>query len=740
MLHGKRPTIGVITAKATDSEQKQILSGILTQAEKIGADVVILTNIYDYYQYYTEIEIENKIYELISSEKLDGLIFTAESINNEALTQTILKHIKNRTKIPVVVTGAEIEGFTCIDNDVKSDFIDIAHHLTDVHGFTKIDMLAGYEWHDSNKLRIEGMCSVLNENGVLFDENNVIYGNYWTDSGEKLAMEYINGTRPIPEAVVCANDYMAFGIIDTFFEHNIYPPKDIAVIGYEHIGDRIYHSPILTTYRRNRYALGQKAVNMVFSEITGTPMEDIPVNGCMICGDTCTCGVNRNFLGNELNIIRRTQFYYNMNFSGNFEQRSSSCRSLDEYINVLREFSFLIRDVDGIYLCLYENWCSQGRTTSLEENSNSETMVCYRIISPEKVDDKPLFFTRGSLCPSELPGSGGKGFYYFVSIFSAGTDLGHIILQYTHPDVFDPIFIDWHQAAINALCSLQMRNDINLLLECRNLSEFHDSATGLYNKAGLIHELDMVSKHSSENDNLLIILIRTSLFNNDIRIDEQHSAVRIDTELSDNFRRLTYNSKEFLAKISDKLYAFAAIGNYNDDISELIIDKINAVICHSPLYIQKCGIDSYVCAASVVPYVGVDVDRLIKKLSDDLTEKIRILSVKRENSQYCAFLNTRSMMYLNPNEDWDAQKLCRDYHLSYGHFRATYKDFFGTSFHKDLIASRITYAKYLLITTSVSLSTIAYKCGYDDEKYFMRQFRQITGFTPNNYRDAKNYT
>ncbi len=740
MLHGKRPTIGVITARATNSEQKQILSGILTQAEKIGADVVILTNIYDYYQYYTEIEIENKIYELISSEKLDGLIFTAESINNEALTQTILEHIKNRTKIPVVVTGAEIEGFTCIDNDVKSDFIDIAHHLTDVHGFTKIDMLAGYEWHDSNQLRIEGMCSVLNENGVSFDENNVIYGNYWTDSGVKLAMEYINGTRPIPEAVVCANDYMAFGMIDTFFEHNIYPPKDIAVIGYEHIGDRIYHSPILTTYRRNRYALGQKAVNMVFSEITGTPMEDIPVNGCMICGDTCTCGVNRNFLGNELNIIRRTQFYYNMNFSGNFEQRSSSCRSLDEYINVLREFSFLIRDVDGIYLCLYENWCSQGRTSSLEENSNSETMVCYRIISPEKVDDKPLFFTRGSLCPSELPGSGGKGFYYFVSIFSAGTDLGHIILQYTHPDVFDPIFIDWHQAAINALCSLQMRNDINLLLECRNLSEFHDSATGLYNKAGLIHELDMVSKHSSENDNLLIVLIRTSLFNNDIRIDEQHSAVRIDTELSDNFRRLAYNSKEFLAKISDKLYAFAAIGNYNDDISELIIDKINAVICHSPLYIQKCGIDSYVCAASVVPYVGVDVDRLIRKLSDDLTEKIRILSVKRENSQYCAFLNTRSMMYLNPNEDWDAQKLCRDYHLSYGHFRATYKDFFGTSFHKDLIASRITYAKYLLITTSVSLSTIAYKCGYDDEKYFMRQFRQITGFTPNNYRDAKNYT
>jgi AraC-like DNA-binding protein len=338
---------------------------------------------------------------------------------------------------------------------------------------------------------------------------------------------------------------------------------------------------------------------------------------------------------------------------------------------------------------------------------------------------------------SELPGSGGKGFYYFVSIFSAGIDLGHIILQYTHPDVYDPIFIDWHQAAINALCSLQMRNDINLLLECRNLSEFHDSATGLYNKAGLMHELGMASKQCSEDDKLLVVLIRTSLFNNDIRIDEQYTAVRIDTELAENFRRLAYNSNEFLAKISDKLYAFAAVGNYNEDNAELIIDKINAVICHSPLYIQNCGIDSSVCVASVSSAANADIDGIIRNLSEKITDKIRQLSEKREDPQYCTFLNTRSKMYLEPNNDWDAQKICRDYHLSYGHFRATYKELFDISFHKDLIASRITYAKYLLITTSVSLSAIAYKCGYDDEKYFMRQFRQLTGFTPNNYRDSK---
>ena len=39
------------------------------------------------------------------------------------------------------------------------------------------------------------------------------------------------------------------------------------------------------------------------------------------------------------------------------------------------------------------------------------------------------------------------------------------------------------------------------------------------------------------------------------------------------------------------------------------------------------------------------------------------------------------------------------------------------------------------MTSSMSVSAIAMKCGYDDEKYFMRQFRQFALYTPNQYRN-----
>jgi AraC-like DNA-binding protein len=47
---------------------------------------------------------------------------------------------------------------------------------------------------------------------------------------------------------------------------------------------------------------------------------------------------------------------------------------------------------------------------------------------------------------------------------------------------------------------------------------------------------------------------------------------------------------------------------------------------------------------------------------------------------------------------------------------------------------RIGQACRLLINENNSVSDICYTCGYNNNSYFIRQFRKITGFTPLNYR------
>lgn len=95
----------------------------------------------------------------------------------------------------------------------------------------------------------------------------------------------------------------------------------------------------------------------------------------------------------------------------------------------------------------------------------------------------------------------------------------------------------------------------------------------------------------------------------------------------------------------------------------------------------------------------------------------------------------RNELYANPENEWDVNQVCQRFCLSTGHFRVVYRELFGISFHQDTIQSKLLYAKHMLLTTSMSVSAIAMKCGYEDEKYFMRQFRQLTSYTPNQYRN-----
>ena len=266
MSNDHRPLIGVITARASQSEQRQLLKGILSKADELGIDIAVFSNVYNFVEYFADVEVENKIYELVRSERLDGVIITSESLIFPNLRERIYEHIKG-LDIPIVITDAEVEGYTCINTDVRSDLMNIARHLTDVHGIKDIDIITGPEEFETSRLRVEGVRKIMEERGLPFGDENIIYGNFWNNTGEDLAEEYLSGNRRLPQAVICANDYMAFGLLDKLLDHDLNIPEDLTVIGYEHIGERIYHSPVLTTYQRNRAAIGAKAVAMIYSKL-----------------------------------------------------------------------------------------------------------------------------------------------------------------------------------------------------------------------------------------------------------------------------------------------------------------------------------------------------------------------------------------------------------------------------------------------------------------------------------------
>jgi AraC family transcriptional regulator of arabinose operon len=55
----------------------------------------------------------------------------------------------------------------------------------------------------------------------------------------------------------------------------------------------------------------------------------------------------------------------------------------------------------------------------------------------------------------------------------------------------------------------------------------------------------------------------------------------------------------------------------------------------------------------------------------------------------------------------------------------------------DIINSRLEYAKYLLVNSSLSIAAISKMCGYENDTHFMRQFKKFVGLTPSQFKSGR---
>lgn len=71
--------------------------------------------------------------------------------------------------------------------------------------------------------------------------------------------------------------------------------------------------------------------------------------------------------------------------------------------------------------------------------------------------------------------------------------------------------------------------------------------------------------------------------------------------------------------------------------------------------------------------------------------------------------------------------------ISPSHLRALFKKEYGTSLVSALNGIRIRHAKNMLKSGMFTLREVAYQCGFQNEYYFGRVFKEITGISPGKY-------
>lgn len=129
-------------------------------------------------------------------------------------------------------------------------------------GHKNIAMIHGPEDHFDGVQRKKAFLSVMNDAGLRVREDMQVYGDFTIESGYQGAKTLIEAS--MPDAIFCANDYMAAGAMRYIKEKSLLIPGDIAVSGYDNVEMSQAVYPQLTTIDGRMYDLGVSLAENLF--------------------------------------------------------------------------------------------------------------------------------------------------------------------------------------------------------------------------------------------------------------------------------------------------------------------------------------------------------------------------------------------------------------------------------------------------------------------------------------------
>lgn len=117
-----------------------------------------------------------------------------------------------------------------------------------------------------------------------------------------------------------------------------------------------------------------------------------------------------------------------------------------------------------------------------------------------------------------------------------------------------------------------------------------------------------------------------------------------------------------------------------------------------------------------------------------ISEKIKYSGKIEASPNYSKLSAVRTGIYNHPERNMSVKDFAKLAMMSESYFMHLYKQFFGVSVVTDVINSRVEHGKFLLSATDMTVSAVAYECGYKSDVQFMRQFKAVSGMTPGEYR------
>lgn len=254
MRTGQSNYIGVIVPKINSESISRMMAGLTEVFDNNGYEV-LLGNANQ------SMERELRFLDLFKNREMAGMILFGTIVTGEHIE--MLKSLK----MPVVIMGQSIQGFSCVCFDDYHAAYDLTECLLKQQvkrfayiGVTDRDVAAG-------QTRRKGMMDALKDHGYPAEELVCAEAVFSLSSGYE-CMERLYERYPDVDAVFCSTDSIATGAMMYLRDHGIAVPDQVRITGVGHDQKSDIIMPQITTADYYYRSSGREAASILLDLIS----------------------------------------------------------------------------------------------------------------------------------------------------------------------------------------------------------------------------------------------------------------------------------------------------------------------------------------------------------------------------------------------------------------------------------------------------------------------------------------
>lgn len=483
MLNGRK-NIGIILFDITGYYQQQLVHTLSKTASKRGYNLLTFSAFTIYGSDTKNAAGEYNILHLIPYEQLDALIVCHDTFNSNEAVEELWKLVTERCQAPIISIRKKVNGCYNIlveDTDAIPAFV---RHFHDVHHFDRIAFMSGPYNHPDAIFRLEKYKEAMAELGLDCPEEYIFEGNFWKDCALDASKHFMS-LKKRPQAIVCANDYMALSLCKELTLQGYSVPQDIAISGFDDVLDARANVPPLTTCYVSVSDMAKKAMETIDTLLNGkeapactfVPTKIIIRNSC-----GCESSTMKDLSLSRMYEVELMEQLINHNAHNTFVSISlenmTSAEDIGDYLR-LEDSPGNTRD---FYLCLGIH--GNGAYPQVKKKApgfakRSHSIYSLRELNPITTSS---FETKKLLPPEAIREEPMTVFFFPIHYLEY--NFGYVAATSNGEEAQDTLFHSWLSLIGNTLENSRIRAKNQALLEKLNMLYHEDFLTKLYNRRG----------------------------------------------------------------------------------------------------------------------------------------------------------------------------------------------------------------------------------------------------------------